>query len=76
MRLLRSRFILLVALAFLPIWLGGLSGCGSKPAEGMLEEPEHVSAEQQAEVKAQYQKRVQDRQKKKKGRASRSTSSK
>jgi len=44
------------ALALLPIGLGGLSGCDSKPADGMLEEP-HIEADQKAELKAEYQKR-------------------
>jgi hypothetical protein len=40
--------------------LCGLSGCDSKPAEGMLEEPPHLDAETKAEVQAQYKKRRLD----------------
>ena len=38
MRILCSRFLMVVAFGLLPICLGGLSGCDSKPADGMLEE--------------------------------------
>jgi hypothetical protein len=55
-RIICSRFLMVVALGLLPIGLVGLSGCDSKPADGMLEEP-HIDADQKAEVKAEYQKR-------------------
>jgi hypothetical protein len=60
-RILGSRFLLVVAFGLLPMCLGGVSGCDSKPADGMLEEPPHVSAEQKAEVQAQYKKRMLER---------------
>ena len=73
MRILCSRFLVVVAFGLLPICLGGLSGCDSKPADGMLEEPPHIDADQQAEVKAQYQKQRLERQSKssKKGKTGR-----
>ncbi len=61
MRILCSRFSVVVAFGLLPICLGGLSGCG-KPADGMLEETPQIDAEQTAEVKAQYKKRRLDAQ--------------
>jgi hypothetical protein len=48
--------LLVVAFGLLPICLGGLSGCGSKLAEGELAEEQNISAEQRSEVKDQYQK--------------------
>ena len=58
MRILCSRcFVVVVAWGLLPICLGGLSGCGSKPADGTLVEPPKIDADQKAEVKAEYQKR-------------------
>ena len=56
MRILCSRFLVVVAFGLMPICVGGLSGCG-KPADGMIEETPQISEEQKAEVKAQYQKR-------------------
>jgi hypothetical protein len=50
-----------VALGLLPIWLGGLSGCDGKPADGTLVESAQIDASQQAEVKAQYQKQMLER---------------
>jgi hypothetical protein len=72
-RILCSRFLVVVAFGLLALCLGGVSGCGSKPADGMLEEPSHVSAEQKAEVQAQYQKQMLERQSKysKKGKTAR-----
>jgi hypothetical protein len=55
-RILCSRFLLVVALGLLPICLGGLSGCGSKLADGELAEESTISAEQRSDVKDQYQK--------------------
>jgi hypothetical protein len=62
-----------VASGLLSVYLGGLSGCGPEKADGMLDEPQ-IDADQKAEVKAQYQKQMLDRQSKfaKKGKASRS----
>ncbi len=52
---------------------GGLSGCDSKPADGTLIEPQQIDADQQAEVKDQYKKQMQERQSKypKKGKSGR-----
>ena len=58
MRILCSRFLLVVAFGLLPICLGGLSGCGSKLADGELAEEPSISAEQRSEVKDQYQKQM------------------
>jgi hypothetical protein len=70
-RISRSRFLVAVAAGLLPIGLGGLFGCGSKPPDGMLEEVSQVSDEQQAEVKAQYQNRLaKKKQSMKKGKSS------
>jgi len=71
-RILCSRFSVVVAIGLLPICLSGLSGCG-KPADGMLEETPQISEEQKAEVKAQYQKQMLERQSKssKKGKTAR-----
>ncbi len=63
MRILCSRFLVVVAFGLLPICLGGLSGCDSKPADGTLVEQAQIDAEQKAEVKAQYQKQMLERQK-------------
>jgi hypothetical protein len=57
-RILCSRFLLVVAFGLLPICLGGLSGCGSKLGEGELAEETNISAEQRSEVKNQYQKQM------------------
>jgi hypothetical protein len=57
-RILCSRFLLVVAFGLLPICLGGLSGCDSKPADGSLVEAPQIDADQKAEVKAQYQKQM------------------
>ena len=64
MRKLCSRFWVVVAFGLLPICLGDLSGCDSKPADGTLVEPAQIDADQQAEVKAQYQKQMLERQSK------------
>ena len=64
MRIRCSRLLVVVAFGLLSICLGGVSGCDSKPADGMLEEPPHVSAEQKAEVQAQYQNQMLERKKK------------
>jgi hypothetical protein len=58
-RILCSRFMVVVAFGLLSICVGGLSGCDSKPADGTLVETPQVDADQKAEVRAQYQKRVQ-----------------
>jgi hypothetical protein len=63
-RILCSRLWMVVAFGLLPICLGGLSGCDSKPADGMLAEAPNISAEQRAEVKAGYQKQRLERQSK------------
>jgi hypothetical protein len=63
-RILCSRFLVVVAVGLLPICLGGLSGCGSKPADGEFAEEANISAEQKSEVKAQYQKRMLEKQSK------------
>jgi hypothetical protein len=60
-RILRSRFLMLVAFGLLPICLGGLSGCDSKPADGTLAEEAQVDAGQKAEVRAQYQRQRSER---------------
>jgi hypothetical protein len=72
-RIICSRFLVVVAFGLLSICLGGLSGCGSEKADGMIEE-QQIDADQKTEVKAQYQKQMLDRQSKfaKKGKASRS----
>ena len=73
MRILRSRFLVVVVFGLLAMYLGGLSGCDSKPADGTLVEPAQIDADQQAEVKAQYQKQMLERQNKssKKGKSGR-----
>ena len=73
MRILCSRFLVMVAFGLLSICVGGLSGCDSKPADGSLVETSQIDADQKAEVKAQYQKQMLERQSKstKKGRAAR-----
>jgi hypothetical protein len=58
-RIVCSRLLLVVALGLLPMCLGGLSGCDSKPADGTLVETPQITADQKAEVKAQYQKQLQ-----------------
>jgi hypothetical protein len=73
-RILGSRFFAVVAFGLLPICLGGVSGCDWKPADGALVEEANISAEQRAEVKAQYQKQRLEKKSKfstKKGKASR-----
>ena len=73
MRILCSRFFTVVAFGLLPICLGGLSGCGSKPADGTVVEQAQIDPDQQTEVKAQYQKQMLERQSKssKKGKSGR-----
>jgi len=63
-RILCSRFKMIVALGFLSIYLGSLSGCGSKPEDGTVVEQAQIDPEQHAEVKAQYQKQMLERQSK------------
>jgi hypothetical protein len=63
-RNLCSRLLAVVAFALLPICLGGLSGCGPSTADGSLAESPEISADQQSEVKARYQKQISDRQSK------------
>jgi hypothetical protein len=60
-RVLRSRFRALVAFGLLPICVGGLSGCDSRPADGELVEPAQIDAQQKADVKAQYQRQMLER---------------
>ena len=73
MRILCSRFLVMVAFGLLSISAGGLSGCDSKPADGSLVETSQIDADQKAEVKAQYKKQMLERQSKstKKGKAAR-----
>ena len=61
MRVLRTHFWALVAFGLLPIGVGGLSGCDSKPADGELVEPAHVDEKQVADVKAQYERQRLER---------------
>jgi hypothetical protein len=65
--------LVVVAIGILPISLGGLSGCNSKPPDGMLEDVEEIDADTKAEIKAQYKERMIARQSKyvKKGKAGR-----
>ena len=72
MRNLCSRFLVAAVLALLSISMGGLSGCGADKSDGMIEEPE-IDVNQKTEVKAQYQKQMQERQSKsgKKGKSGR-----
>jgi hypothetical protein len=58
MRGLCSRLLVGIAFGLPPICLGGLSGCDSKPADGSLVEQPRIEADQIAEVKAQYRKRI------------------
>ena len=53
MRILCSRFMVVVAFGLLSICVGSLSGCDSKPADGTLVEKPEISAEQKAEVAAE-----------------------
>lgn len=73
MRILCSRFLLVVAFGLLPICLGGLSGCGSKPADGSLVEPPEISAEQKTDVSAEIKQQSLERRSKfsKKGKTAR-----
>jgi hypothetical protein len=64
-RILCSRFRVVVVFGLLPLCLGGLSGCDSKPADGTVVEQAHIDEKQQAEVKAQYEKKMLERQKNK-----------
>ena len=64
MRVLRTGFWALVAYGLLPICVGGLSGCDSKPADGELVEQPQIDAQQKADVKAQYQNQRLERKKK------------
>jgi hypothetical protein len=72
-RIRRSRFLLVVAFALLPVDLGGLSGCGSKPADGTLVEAPEVSEEQKAQGAAELKQQSLERRSKfsKKGRTAR-----
>jgi hypothetical protein len=72
-RVFRTRLLALVAFGLLPIGVGGLSGCGSKLADGELSEEPDITAEQKSEVKAQYQKQMLERKNKssKKGKTAR-----
>jgi hypothetical protein len=72
-RILCSRFLAAVAFALLLASFGGLSGCDSKPPDGMLEDVEEIDAETRAEIKAQYKERMIAKQSKylKKGKAGR-----
>jgi hypothetical protein len=63
-RILGSRFLMVFAFGLLPICLGILSGCDSKPADGSLVETPQIEAKQQEEVKAQYKKQMLARQSK------------
>jgi hypothetical protein len=57
-RILCSRLLVVVAIGILPISLGGLSGCNSKPPDGMLEDVEEIDADTKAEIKAKYKERM------------------
>jgi hypothetical protein len=72
-RILCSRFMVVVAIGLLSICVGSLSGCDSKPPDGMLEDVEEIDAETKAEIKAQYKERMIAKQGKylKKGKAGR-----
>ena len=61
MRVLRTRLLALVAFGLLPICMGGLSGCGSKPADGELVESAQIDAQQKTDVKAQYERQRLER---------------
>jgi hypothetical protein len=63
-RVLRTRFYALLAFGLLPICVGGLSGCDSRPADGELVEQPQIDAQQKADVKAQYEKQRLERKKK------------
>jgi hypothetical protein len=60
-RVLRTRFLALVAFGLLPIYVGGLSGCDSKPADGELVEQPDIDAQQKTDVKDQYLKQRLER---------------
>jgi hypothetical protein len=62
MRILYSRFFLLVAFGLMALCLGGLSGCDSKPADGTVVQQAQIDEKQQAEVKARYEKKMLERQ--------------
>ncbi len=73
-RILCSRCGVLFAFGLMSVCLCGLSGCDSKPADGMLAEPPHLNAEEKAEVQSQYKKRrldVKDSKSSKKGKTAR-----
>jgi hypothetical protein len=72
-RVFCSRFVAVVAIVLSLAALGGLSGCNSKPPDGMLEDVEEIDAETKAEIKAQYKQRLIAKQSKssKKGKAGR-----
>jgi hypothetical protein len=57
----RTRFWALVASGLLPIGVGGLSGCDSRPADGELVEAAQIDAQQKTDVKAQYQRQMLER---------------
>jgi hypothetical protein len=63
-RILCSRALVAVASGLLTLCLGSLSGCDGKPADGTLVEAPQISADQQAEVQAQYKRQMLERQKK------------
>ncbi len=64
MRVLRTRLWAPVAFGLLPICVGGLSGCDSRPADGELVESAQIDAQQKTDVKAQYQRQMLERKKK------------
>jgi hypothetical protein len=72
-RILCSRFLVVVAFGLLSMGLGGLCGCGADKSDGLAEEAQ-IDPDQKAEVKSQYQKQRLERlgksaQKRKAGRA-------
>lgn len=73
MRILCSRFMVVVAFGLLSICVGSLSGCDSKPADGTLVESPEISAQQKAEVAAEIKQQSLDRRSKfsKKGKTAR-----
>jgi hypothetical protein len=72
-RILFSRFMVIVAIGFLSMCVGSLSGCDSKPADGSLVDPPEISAAQKADVAAELKQQSLERRNKvsKKGKSAR-----
>lgn len=64
MRVLRTRWFALVACGLLPVCLGGMGGCSSRPADGDVVEQPEIDAKQKTDVRDQYQKQRLERKKK------------